>query len=374
MPPFTHDVFVSYSRVDVDWARRINAALKSSAAGYNTFFDEKSLRAGDDWETTIEAALEGSQHLVVLWSDHAKESEWVTRERISFNAVAKPKVNTNRRLVIINLQGMNQGMKIYQQISRADVQAAYPAIDTMPPGAWAALQRDLEEGLDPQRRTLTVPLVVLTATLDELQSLSPQRQGWLRDDFGLEPADLPGRYGNTREDWHPFGGADRIADVIEHLRTEIDTDLGPYRFEWNQPGAAFWSNPLAANDFVKREFKTGELAVLVIDPVALYEPNVVYQRLMLFQDCLASDRVTIVALPPFAAPNQLVSLRTALLSRPVPYFTDYFRPQVPPARKLLAQCGWNVVDGEDVRRLLVAAAGRLATNQGETSSPFVRQG
>jgi len=150
--------------------------------------------------------------------------------------------------------------------------------------------------------------------------------------------------------------------------------VGRYRFEWQQPGETFWNDAVEASEFVNKQFKTGELAVLIIDPAAVYEPEI-FQRLMLFHDCLAIDKVTIVALPPFAAPKQMLSLRDALFRRTVPYFTDYFQPRVPPARRVLAQCGWNAVDREDVRRLLVAAAGRLSDGQPESSSsPFVRQG
>ena len=75
--PFTHDVFISYSSADGDWAQRIDTMLRSSVNAYTTFFDQNSLRAGDDWETSIQTALEASQHLVVLWSDNAKQSDWV---------------------------------------------------------------------------------------------------------------------------------------------------------------------------------------------------------------------------------------------------------------------------------------------------------
>jgi len=95
---------------------------------------------------------------------------------------------------------------------------------------------------------------------------------------------------------------------------------------------------------------------------------------MLFHDCLANEKITIVALPPFAPPHELVNLRRALFSRTLPYFDDYFQPRVPPVRKVLAQCGWNVMDREDVRRLLVAAAGRLSIASSDVASPFVRQG
>jgi hypothetical protein len=374
MDSFTHDVFISYSSADVDWAQQIDAALRKSARNYLTFFDRKALRAGDDWDATIQASLEASRHLVVLWSDNAKQSDWVTRELYSFMATAKPKVNTDRRLVMLNLQGMNQAMKSYQQISRTDLHGVYPHAGEVQQAVWDALQRDLEDALDPTRRVLTVPLVVLTATLDQLQNISPQRKQWLQADFGLTAASLPQIYGATRADWRPFAGAERISEVLETLRTQINGQIGQYRLEWQQPDETFWNDPVAASDFVTREFNTGELAVLIIDPVAVYEPDTVFPRLMLFHNSLTSDRTTIIALAPFAPPKDLVNLRQALFSRTVPYFNDYFRPSVPPARKLAAQCGWNAVDSEDVRRLLIAAAGRLSATQASASSPFTRQG
>jgi hypothetical protein len=241
----------------------------------------------------------------------------------------------------------------------------------MTPLSWRSVLRQIEQGLNAQR-TLTVPLVVLTARLEELLGLSAERRQWLLEDFGLTPQALTDRYGRERHEWRPFGGADSIGEILARLPGEMDT--GQYRFEWKQPDETFWDNARAASEFVKNEFKASELAVLLIDPVAVNEPERIYPRLMLFQECLADERVTIVALPPFAAPDPLVKLRQALLSRTVPYFDDYFEPRVPPARKLLAQCGWNAVDTADVRRLLVSAAGRLPAAPRDARSPFVSQG
>jgi hypothetical protein len=371
--PLEYDVFISYGRADVDWAREVDRAVKQSAARYNVFFDVSSLRGGDDWEGRIQEALESSRHLVVLWSEQAKQSDWVSRELYTFISTAKPKTNTDRRLVVVNLQGMNQALKAFQQIHRTDVQQAYPDVRSLPPSTLQSIQRELEEGLDPLRRPLAVPLVVLTATLGDLQSLSPERQASLLADFGLSAADLLARYGAKREDWRPFGGATPMATILRELQDGLNRVLGPYRLEWRPPDDTFWTDVLAARDFVGQEFKTGQLAVLVIDPVAMYNPDI-YQRLMLFHDCLANEKITIVALPPFAAPPELVSLRRALFRRTVPYFDDFFEPRVPPVRKVLAQCGWNAVDREDVHRLLLAAAGRLPGGAGEVTSAFVRQG
>lgn len=373
MASFNHDVFISYSRADVEWARQADRAIRRLSAGYRTFFDVDALRAGDDWERRIQEALESSRHLVVLWSDQARQSDWVTRELWTFMSTAKPTINADRRVVVVNLQGVSKATKGFQQISRADVQRAYPVVGNLPPAAWQSIEREIEEGLDAARRPLAVPLVVLTATLGDLQRLSDERRAWMLEDFKLVPADLLARYRATREEWHPFGGADPIALILEQLRDEVNAALGHYRLDWRQPDETFWTDIVAARDFVNKEFKTGELAVVVIDPVAMYNPEI-YQRLMLFHDCLANEKITIVALPPFAPPHELVNLRRALFSRTLPYFDDYFQPRVPPVRKVLAQCGWNVMDREDVRRLLVAAAGRLSIASSDVASPFVRQG
>jgi hypothetical protein len=292
----------------------------------------------------------------------------------TFFAIAKPKANADRRLVFLNLQGMNQATKTFQQISRRDIQDPYPVIANVAPAAWGRVQLELEEGLDPRRRPLEVPLVVLTATRQALQSLTPERRAWLQADFGLSEAQLLASHGDTREQWQPFAGTDSIAVLLEQLRSDVNTVVGNYTIRWHQPGESFWTDIAAASDFVKKEFKTGEFAVVVIDPVAMYDPDV-YQRLMLFHDSLTSEKITLFTLPPFAASQGLVGLRKALMNRVMPYFDDFFQPQVPPLRKLVAQCGWNVMDREDVRRLIVAAAGRLVTQTGTaTASPFVRQG
>ncbi|WP_366760449.1 toll/interleukin-1 receptor domain-containing protein [uncultured Thiodictyon sp.] len=54
---FNHDIFISYSHTDGDWAKRLNDSLTGAGRGFSTFFDNQSLRAGDDWEAQIHASL-----------------------------------------------------------------------------------------------------------------------------------------------------------------------------------------------------------------------------------------------------------------------------------------------------------------------------
>lgn len=375
--PFQYDVFLSYSSSDREWAQRLNDSLKKLDPPQTTFFDQQSLRAGDDWEAKVQTALENSRHLVILWSDNARQSDWVTRELWTFFTNAKPKTNADRRLICVNLQGMNQATKTHQQIGPAEIQKAYREGTVPSHDAWVSVLNDIQDGLDPTRRAMSVPLVVLTVTRDELSTLSPDAVHRLEQDFDNPRDNLLSAYDADKHNWRPFGGDVSITELLDHLRTRVNETLSPYRVFWSRPDQTFWSDIQAAKKFVTNEFDTGELSVLVIDPVALYHPDV-YQRLMLFQECMANNRRVILTLPPFGTPHSIRRLRDALVNRAMPYFDDYFQPSIPPKRMLAAHCGWNVSDTEDIRRLLIAAVGQLVSEGmapgRSTSSAFIRHG
>lgn len=72
-----HDVFVSYAREDRERARELAAALE--AHGWSVWWDRKIV-AGDTFDQTIEEQLDAARSVVVLWSEHSVESEWVRNE------------------------------------------------------------------------------------------------------------------------------------------------------------------------------------------------------------------------------------------------------------------------------------------------------
>lgn len=355
---WSQDVFLSYSHADAPWAQRVHDALKAAVPGRRVFFDSKSLRAGDDWEKAIEGALDGSQNFVLLWSNQVEPSSWVQRELFQFMALAKPRENLHRRLICLNLQGANAATKVYQHINHAGVQAEYlkPPAGGAPSVAWKQAMHEVESGLDPDRRLLEVPLVVLTLTNDDVGKLQDESLAAIAQDFNLSGAALAARYGATRREWRPFDGAATIETLMHDTRLELNAGLPGRSLVWRLPPDEFWSGGIkAAQDFVDGSFKPAELSVLVVDPVAL-QRHPVYQRLMLFQDRLGNGRTTILTLPPFAAPPHILGLRTALMTHAVPYFDHYFKTTVPPHRHVAAQCGWNVSDSHEMRRLILAAA------------------
>lgn len=353
---WSNDLFISYSSADRAWAARLHASLKAADPARRIFFDNTSLRAGDDWEARIEGALDATRHFVLLWSDQASQSDWVKRELFHFMALAKPKLNPHRRLICINLQGANTGTKVFQQITVAALQAEYLNPAAAAPAAWQEAMQSVEDGLDPNRRPLEVPMVVLTLTSDQLALLEPDALSGIAQDFGLADAALAQRYGPARDDWRPFDGSRTIAQILHEMRLRLNAGLPDRALVWRAPPPEFWSgNIKAAQEFVNTTFKAGELSVLVVDPVAIHR-HAVYQRLMLFQDRLGDDHATILTLPPFAPSASVLGLRSALMTTAVPYFDHYFKSTAPPHHHVAAQCGWNVSDADEMRRLILAAA------------------
>ncbi len=71
-------VFISYSRKDIKFARRLADDLES--AGFDVWWDISDLKGGDDWVRVIPTAIAASQFFVVLLSPDSILSEWVSKE------------------------------------------------------------------------------------------------------------------------------------------------------------------------------------------------------------------------------------------------------------------------------------------------------
>lgn len=83
---YDYDLFISYSSLDKEWAAKLADALGRKSL--KVFIDRQRLEAGRPWEPQLKQALASSQHLVVLWSNNAKQSDWVQKEIAHFDAVA----------------------------------------------------------------------------------------------------------------------------------------------------------------------------------------------------------------------------------------------------------------------------------------------
>ncbi len=74
------DIFLSYSREDSGRADAMVQALK--AVGWSVWFDRYTPTARK-WANILESELERARCVVMLWSDHAMDSDWVRKEGIA---------------------------------------------------------------------------------------------------------------------------------------------------------------------------------------------------------------------------------------------------------------------------------------------------
>jgi hypothetical protein len=71
------DIFLSYAKEDRDVARQLSRRLIQ--AGWTVWWDRR-IPAGRTWRQMLESALREMRCMVVLWSSHSIESDWVKEE------------------------------------------------------------------------------------------------------------------------------------------------------------------------------------------------------------------------------------------------------------------------------------------------------
>lgn len=71
-------VFISYSRKDFPFVKRLAADLKE--AGVDVWYDMSNLGVGSRWRAEIETAIKTCQFVIVVLSPDSINSEWVERE------------------------------------------------------------------------------------------------------------------------------------------------------------------------------------------------------------------------------------------------------------------------------------------------------
>jgi hypothetical protein len=80
------DIFLSYANEDREKARAVTGLLESS--GWSVWWDRR-VPAGRTWRSMIEEALRDMRCMVVLWSTHSVESDWVKEEAEEARALGK---------------------------------------------------------------------------------------------------------------------------------------------------------------------------------------------------------------------------------------------------------------------------------------------
>jgi hypothetical protein len=71
-------VFISHSSINLEDAKQVEAAL--NAGGFNVWLDDSDIRVGVLLGKELLKAIEASRAVVLIWSEAAKNSAWVTTE------------------------------------------------------------------------------------------------------------------------------------------------------------------------------------------------------------------------------------------------------------------------------------------------------
>jgi hypothetical protein len=212
-----NDAFISYSRQDEGWAKKLDADLR--ALGCQVFLDTRRLTAGDDWDTQLQSAIRDSRHLIVMWSDNADRSEWVKMEMAYFER--ERETDPGRRLHIhINLQGRSKVFSKRETIDEIEKAGAFGSgIGSIDARLWRQVIDKIDEAIR-QGGAIPVYKVILASTLgvlteiplnksilggptygETLEAIGIKRQGASPGDWKDE---LKSYYGGTRSDWKPF--------------------------------------------------------------------------------------------------------------------------------------------------------------------------
>ena len=103
------DIFLSYAKEDRDVARQIATLLGN--AGWVVWWDRR-IPAGRTWRSVLEEALQEMRCMVVLWSAHSIESDWVRDEA--------DEARVRKKLVPVLIEAVNPPVG-FRNIQAADL-------------------------------------------------------------------------------------------------------------------------------------------------------------------------------------------------------------------------------------------------------------
>jgi hypothetical protein len=367
--------FISYSHEDASWAERLHQDLIAKGIPKEELFlDQPAMKAGELWREQLRAALNHSRYIVVLWSKNAAKSEWVDAELANFedkiNTPGAEMIKVHQRMIFISLDADNEVYKDIQMIRALKEANAYdpanPSIDQFlqkNPQLWADVVESVYQVVIKNEVTVPVSQLTLATTSDRLNSINFSEVPAFADfseslddlltriQIGTK-AELIGRYGPRRSDWKPVvGNNSTVKALLDSLRDQINSIPDSTRIRWEPVGNNFWDDPDAAIAAAERLAKS--LAVIVIDPISLYDPKV-YNRFNVLKDngCFDNENAVVLVLSPFTMPEPNLGFRDLIRRVARQIFNDYYQPGV---RKIpYAMCSVNFGDDLGVTRPVVA--------------------
>jgi hypothetical protein len=373
----TYDIFISYASEDAAWAARLEQDLKD--AGRTVFRDVTRLQVGRRFESQLTAALDQSQHFVVIWSSSANASNWVQREMGRFDNLAGE--TSRRRFICLNLEGRNEAYTPYQHI---EVRSG-PDIAALDVNEWRTALSAIRTAIDADDDVEPIETVVLAIRENEADpaqpgGFSPQNFADIEHDFGLTQAQVRERYQGTSLDWHPYGGPRTVRalldELVDSVNNEVAAALPEARFVCRPVGDDEWWTITPQGRMESRmtevasRLARAKLSLVVIDALSL-QVNYIYRRAIALREYLKSSNSTWIFVPPLPSEPTMLRYRELVRTWSEPLLNAYFKPPVPRRDPRTPQFGVFCGDGFEMQRLMLGAVGDyLAADDQAGDSPY----
>jgi hypothetical protein len=375
-----YDVFISYTKDDRPWAERLHRELFE--LGLDAFWDRSSLKAGENWNNQLERALAESNNLVVLWSTKAKENDWVDHEatmfyqglwKFSAQPVAIEQKMIEQKMIYVYLDRDFAPYRHIQGVTEFRETGVYAlGADKVSAELWTRVVTRVYDAVKNSSAALGIPLLIFAATKDQINKVVvDQRPGFLKfasclaellKGIGMKHDQLLSQYDVNRSDWRPFGGTCTIKDMLDHDRLQMNKLPNAMPFRWEYIGEKFWSQQPADRQAIEAEVAKllrPNLAVVVIDPISFYVPEI-YGSFDMIKDCFDNENAIIIVLSPATLPESCRNYREALRNLEGRIFNQYYTPGI---KIPYAPCNVSFGDELDIQRSVLAVIRRHFNEQ-----------
>jgi hypothetical protein len=342
---FKDDIFISYSSLDAPWAIKLEQSLMQS--GLKVFRDGARLIPGREWEEQLYEALKTSKHIIVLWSNNARESDWVTKETSYFDVNFYE--NQERKFIGIVLNDQPKTFNRLQSIT----QVRNKSIDQVDSQTWDTVIKGVLEGIKANDIRRPIRRAILTLTNAELMALNfdyVPAFGYSLNQLGLDKQKIKDRYGPSRNDWKPLDGKKKITDILDEILDAINSD-NKLTYRWLPANEQkLYSRNDRRQVIAEKQLLENELSVIVVDPIALYDDT--YRvTFSILTDCLKNKDTLIMSFPLFEPSDVYAAWRKAIESCANAFHARYFTPPIP-KDQIIGRFSANPIDNLDARHFI----------------------